>query len=191
MKTYSISSLKTHEFKGDDRSPHPFPGKWPTRIAWIYAGDLGKADYLGRPNTEQVRRFQKLVKNSKVIYLAQACEFDQSHMLYRWEHIAPATPMLHFPLFYLYHLWGSGGTSALGQFLTRNFIQEVGKLRVYSMSRIFMEATWRHYAEAQGIVGFGKPKSKPEPPKVQVTTPTTQQYFTTDMIDNVIFGGWR
>src|SRR5215472_12048224 len=105
MRQYGIKDIL--EAKGRPGMPEPFAGKFPTRIYWDYAGDLGDFDYYGKPNVEQVRRFQKLISRSRKLKSAFCFEYDKSHRVYSWDfHLSPV-PEIDQLLYYFYHLWQS------------------------------------------------------------------------------------
>jgi hypothetical protein len=147
-----------------DNLPAPFPGKWPTRIAWHVRGHRGVHSYIGKPTPFRVNEFMAHFTN-EVVLGAWFDEFDRKHSLYHWDlrHV----PRTHPNLFSLYHFWRGADTHGLH--LTGSLTRKrLGSLWVYSPYRALSferKAHWFNYARAH--TGLPLPKATPIPDEVE------------------------
>jgi hypothetical protein len=147
MKHFTLRQLALQKKAWDSKNPVPFPGKWPTRIGWTFHSKrLGKnalrepevtASYLGKPNAEQVMRFNRLFADSQDgnhLVEAVCWEFDRKNIFvensYNSRADNPAV-LQRGTLWDAYHPWQLA-TNWLRHFLEKNHLKNIGGFLAYS-----------------------------------------------------------
>jgi hypothetical protein len=107
MKKYTLEWLNTHRRLTNATRPKPFPGKFPTRIAWEFTFHNGEThSYVGKPSRWALVRYWNLIKPDVKEYWA--LEFDRSGSVAR---IKAVYPYLNEPetaiasIRWVYHPW--------------------------------------------------------------------------------------
>jgi hypothetical protein len=129
-----------------DNHPAPFPGKWPTRIAWHYKVAGGPDEsYVGKPTAQAVQRYQALVRQRDLLVrLTYVMEFDRKHIpIYYW---SQTSPMQINPTIYgVYHFWQNPAPVA-GHLALQSFRRRLGGFPVYSPYRALSTERKRSWA---------------------------------------------
>lgn len=99
-KILSLKDIERQTTLGwNDPTPAPFPGRWPTRIAWR-SGPGYKQTYLGKPAPQHVHRFLQLYQKWGGVLI----EFDRLHRPVFRHSLFDGTSAHRF-LFPYYHYW--------------------------------------------------------------------------------------
>jgi hypothetical protein len=115
-----------------DNLPAPFPGKWPTRIAWKFLGMDVDESYVGKPIRQAAERFQTLQRTVPSVH-AYFVEFDRKHRpIYLWSNVTGL--QMHPVLYGVYHYWQSYDVAG-GHFAVPLYRKRLGGLVVYSPYR--------------------------------------------------------
>lgn len=136
---------------GKVTSPHPFPGRWPTRLAW-YVGDRNGLSYVGKPTTLAWRETQR-IRQANPFEPFYAVEFDRN--LQPIVHFSDMWGTLCDPLWFsFYHFWQSPGTGM--QYLAlRTHPKRLAGYTIYSAYQNLAEVRkqdWLAYAKATKAV---------------------------------------
>lgn len=159
-------AVAQHLWKGQrDSMPAPFPGRWPTRIAWrVESSDGRKASYIGKPIAQAARQFQALSSLPQAYDVCYLVEFDRKHWpIYLWS-IYTGT-VTHPSLWGVYHYWQAALSYA--NYLTGpNYFRRLGGLPIYCPFRALSSGRkqdWRQFVLSQ--TSF-KPEPIPEVPEL-------------------------
>lgn len=99
MKKYTIEWLEPVRLKPLTRATKakPFPGKYPTRVAWqaLYKGK--RVSYVGKPSRRALRRFHNYTKTALSVW---ALEFDRNGVIAKF---SEAGVLVNAPLRSYYH----------------------------------------------------------------------------------------
>lgn len=145
MKKFKIHDLLEMRLNEAARNPAPFPGAWPTRMAWAVYGDRSDKDggelrenYIGKPSAEQINRFHRLKEQMSGEKfrrsLAYCWEFDRRNLVLDslWDGGEMIYPVVHSNLLWnAYHPWNNLEGS-LQYFQKAVFLKTIGGFRVYS-----------------------------------------------------------
>lgn len=150
LKISQFTYLKHSGYLGAaDMTPAPFPGKWPTRIAWGFRGisKSGKwfsASYIGKPTSQTVSEFVSYQQQPKTE--AWFFEFDRKHIpIYTWDRVQGVwTNPIMFAVYHFWQSWGNFGE----HFLVPTYRRQLGGLWVYSPYRALArerKESWRTF----------------------------------------------
>jgi hypothetical protein len=140
MRHWTIQTLNRRGFDPSAHVPAPFPGQWPTRIAWTFqALCLGKQSvkesYIGKPNREQVARLMRFLRAyhvPKYRVFAVAWEFDRENFLLKSVAAGAEGAMVSANRLYdAYHPWQIRG-QFLEHFLVPLYLKCIGNFPLYS-----------------------------------------------------------
>jgi hypothetical protein len=138
VKHFTLRQLALQKKAWDSKNPAPFPGRWSTRIAWIFRSQPNKgpglvASYLGKPNAEQVQRFKRLLASHDRVE-AVCWEFDRKNIFVenRYNFRDDNRVILQRGILWdAYHPWQLA-TNWLQHFLVKNHLKNIGGFLAYS-----------------------------------------------------------
>lgn len=89
MKKWTIRHSDKLQFAQTGQRPRPFPGKFPTRVAWEVKNSDGKNwSYIGKPSVNATRQFSSKARLAGTTY-ASFREFDREHLVAQFTGYAP------------------------------------------------------------------------------------------------------
>lgn len=149
MRHFTVEYVSKLGIFTQGRSPAPFPGEFPTRIAWRFravgrgkeAGKFFDEEYLGKPNGLAVCR----LRNLEARFAAkgwrpniETWEFDRKVVILR-SFFNPVMGLDEVTavetLMAAYHPWQAFGRR-LDHFLPEIFIKNIGGFRVYATTKM-------------------------------------------------------
>lgn len=91
MKKWTMQDVMKLRYADRNNRPRPFPGRFPTRVAWeVHNRDGRKWRYLGKPSVNAARQFLSKAKLEGTI-LATFKEFDRSYLVLQMNRYEPVT----------------------------------------------------------------------------------------------------
>ena len=143
MKHFTIKLLAAMPVNLENRVAKPFPGKWPTRMAWVFqaerngGGPTFTVRYLGKPNCEQARRLHKLLtrfspRHNRIFMMAW--EFDRENILMSNEYFSDREQPQRVRkglLWDAYHPWTQLG-NGLQHLENKLFLKNIGGFLCYA-----------------------------------------------------------
>lgn len=158
----SFAEVQKLPFADRVKQPAPFPGRWPTHVAWQLAfkrhawmdEDNGRIvpqeknwtrfNYVGKPNAEQARKLGAMLRDRpwERYSLEITCvEFDRKHRLliqtqkFQPNHDPRPPHNAVSTLWSAYHPW-QPVTFWAEYFRVKNFLKNIGGFRVYSTQKV-------------------------------------------------------
>ena len=171
MQKFSLGEISRWVVDQDKKKPEPFPGKFPTRVAWTAtATPLMKIDdelppkavllaqYFGKPSAFAGERLARIMARRQRFYRLEikTWEFDRRNLLGRtiWNQPFAGNQMqFNITLWSAYHLFNAQDY-VLGWSQTP-FLKNIGGFRVYSPRAVLTVAEIRQYREWH-LVMLGK-----------------------------------
>lgn len=155
MKRFRIDQFRRIALAGDrayigftNSEPAPFPGRWPTRIAWRVLTMDEDRSYIGKPAQPEVLAFRRLVGQHNHVE-AWLMEFDRKHNpIYIWINAGPRSgTYMNQALYYVYHLWSGLDVEAghLSGTLRLHKLDGVGVYAPYAALTSNRREEWRNY----------------------------------------------
>lgn len=134
-----------------DQTPAPFPGKFPTRIAWKANTRRGVVSYLGKPSAQAIAAYNRIRLSEAQWQGYWFEEFDRKHGIFMASNIT--RPGCHPSLFGYYHYWMSVLDDV--SHLSGVVVKDLYGHRVYSPYRALREEhrrEWLTYARSINIL---------------------------------------
>lgn len=146
MKNITLKSLETPRLpRYSMADPSPFPGKYPTHLAWKFSHQGRTQTYMGKPTTQAVAKFFSLLRQQDpwMLQAAWITEFDRVHpYVLAWD--KQRGTQIHPRLWPFYHYWQTA-TQTFEHFQSPWLVKDVCGHKVYSPFRVLRrerQALW-------------------------------------------------
>lgn len=150
MRHFSFQQFRPRDTRGlDNSTPSPFPGRWPTRLAWRVDAPGGVQTYFGKPTPSAYAKYRNALKGVEFVG-HWIVEFDLGHFpLASWNSQVGFT--FHASLWTYYHFW-QGLEHEMGYLNQPVVAKTLAGRVVYSPMRnltLERKAAWLNYAQAK------------------------------------------